>query len=162
MMRTTGTAWTSTITQAVDHLRHPRPTLGPIVIFGLLRGFRVQDFNTTRAASFPKRPPRCRVHPITVGNEPQTGQTRYPNRNLAKTRGICTKPYFLCWSATIPLPGRSEVDNCERGFSEWSLPGINRARLVHSSGRVHPGGRHGRRILHGPRAEGLLSALERR
>jgi len=33
--------------------------------------------------------------------------------------------------------------------------------LFHTSGRVHPGRRHGRRILHSALAEGLLSAPER-
>src|SRR5262249_33445954 len=39
--------------------------------------------------------------------------------------------------------------------------GADRARLVHTSGRVHPGRRHGRRILHSACAEGLLSAPKR-
>src|SRR5215471_18974476 len=39
--------------------------------------------------------------------------------------------------------------------------GADRARLVHTSGRVHPGRRHGRRILHSARVEGVLSAPER-
>src|SRR5215831_10990374 len=38
---------------------------------------------------------------------------------------------------------------------------FNVARVVHSSGRVHSGRRHGLRILHSARAEGLLSAPER-
>jgi hypothetical protein len=58
------------------------------------------------------------------------------------------------------------------GVAPMSLSGISgmielvggvliRARLIHTSGRVHPGRRHGRRILHSARAEGLLSAPER-
>src|SRR5215471_19351178 len=38
---------------------------------------------------------------------------------------------------------------------------FNVARVVHSSGRVHSGRRHGLRILHSARAEGLLSTPER-
>src|SRR5262245_26206327 len=47
------------------------------------------------------------------------------------------------------------------GMIELVGGGVDRARLVHTSSCVHPGGRHGGRILHSARAEGLLSAPER-
>ena len=74
MTRTTGAARMSTKTEAVDNLQHPTTTFRPILILDS-RAAGFQHFNTIRAASIPLAAPRCRVHPITIGNVPQTRQT---------------------------------------------------------------------------------------
>ena len=57
----TGAARMSSRTQAVDHLQIPQTTLRPILIFGLFRGFQVQDVietsQCTKGRQFPPSGP---------------------------------------------------------------------------------------------------------